>query len=273
MKIRFLCLLFCFLSILSTDLYSQESSFSQSEEEVIEDFESDYDDSLLEDDLLSDDLFEVDKSSKKGKKKRKKVYDPLEPVNRAIFVFNDKVYVYIFTPVSKAYTKITPKFARTGVSNFFFNIGSPLRIANNLLQGKVKNAGAETGRFFVNTFLGFLGFIDSAQTIEGLNPPEEDLGQTFGKWGIGGGPYIVIPFMGPSNFRDAAGMAGEIYLDPADLIYEPDNNEKYILTGINALNSLPAQMEMYKSFTDSAFDPYSSAKDAYNQIRTKRIKE
>jgi phospholipid-binding lipoprotein MlaA len=272
MQIRFLCLIFCFLSILPADLYSDETSFSQSEQEVIKDFESDYNDSSSDDDLLSDDLF-GDEESSATSKEIKKVYDPLEPVNRAVFIFNDKIYFYIFTPVSNTYTKITPKFARTGISNFFSNIGSPLRIANNLLQGKIKTAGAETGRFFVNTFLGFLGFIDSAQTIDGLNPPEEDLGQTFGRWGIGAGPYIVIPFIGPSNLRDAAGMAGEIYLDPADLIYEPSNNEQYILTGIKTLNALPAQMEMYKTLKESAFDPYSSAKDAYNQIRNKKIKE
>lgn len=273
----FICLLyFSFSPLAHAD--EQNSIFSDHEQSLIEEIESEYNnkktniptDNLLDDDLLNDGLIE-DESFQKNK--TEKAYDPFEPVNRAFFNFNDKVYIYVLTPVSKGYVKITPKFARTGIKNFFSNLKSPLRVVNNLLQGKIKHAGAETGKFFVNTFLGFLGFIDSAQVFKSLNPPDEDLGQTFGKWGLSSGPYIIIPFLGPSTLRDSAGMVGEFYIDPVFYAYDLNSKEKLIFDGIKNINSLPARMDLYKTLKDSAFDPYTAAKNAYFQIRQEQVKK
>lgn len=253
----------------STSSFSNESiTESNNHDLLINELESDLGDNLLDDDLLSDDNL-----LNSNKKEPIQVYDPFEPVNRAIFTFNDKVYTYVLTPVSKGYKKVTPKFARTGITNFFSNLGSPLRICNNLLQGKFKNAGKETGAFFVNTFLGFLGLIDSASSIKGLTPPKEDLGQTFGSWGIGGGPYLILPFLGPSNTRDTIAMTGEFFFDPIDFAYEPKDSEKYLIPGVKILNSLPVKMDVYKTLKDSSFDPYTATRDAYNQLRVNQIKK
>lgn len=147
-------------------------------------------DEFSEDELLDDDYLMEETTDQSTA-----VFDPFEPVNRFVFKFNDKLYTYVLTPVSHGYEAAVPGFARTGIHNFFHNLRAPLRIGNNLLQGKVKNAGKETGEFLFNTVLGFLGFIDSAKVIPALQTPNEDLGQTFGKWGIGSGPYLVLPFL------------------------------------------------------------------------------
>jgi len=230
-------------------------------------------DSELENSLLNDDDMLTDMDGTKSTKNNGaiKVYDPIEPFNRKIFAFNDKVYIYIFDPVSKTYKKIVPSFARTGLKNFFSNLKSPLRIANNLLQGKFKNAGAETGRFFVNTILGFLGFFDSAKKFKPLNPPAEDLGQTFAKWGIGSGPYLVLPLLGASNLRDLTGMAGDIYINPLNQLDSISTEDKYYIKGEETLNAMPDNVDLYKTLKQSAFDPYTSLRNAYMQLRTHEI--
>lgn len=259
----FILCFFCCGSVFSQEIVKDQDLF--------DDIASEYDTGLSDEDLLLEDsLFE----SKEGTKPNtKEISDPIEGVNRVVFYFNDKVYVYLFTPVSKGYKKVTPKFVRTGIGNFFSNLGSPIRAINNLLQGKVKGAGAETGRFFVNTFLGFLGFVDSASTIDALNTPKEDLGQTFGKWGIGPGFYIVVPFLGPTSLRDGVGTLGNIYIDPLNYVYLPLDEGGYALMGVNGLNNLPPQMELYKTLKDSSLDPYTAAKNAYSQLRQNEIKK
>jgi phospholipid-binding lipoprotein MlaA len=278
-KIYFIIALFFSVFFIFSFSSAQEPSTAKTQavDSLFEDIESDYndygsdfsDEELLDDDLLSEDISQKNPPDKTFKKD----YDPIEPVNRAIFYVNDKVYVYVFTPVAKGYVKATPKFARTGIKNFFSNLGSPLRVLNNLFQGKFKNAGQETGRFFVNTLLGFLGFVDSASTIEGLTPPKEDLGQTFGRWGIGNGPYLVIPLLGPSTLRDTLGMAGEFYINPVDYAVDIDSKEELIMDATNALNSLPHKMDLYKTLKDSALDPYTAAKNAYIQLRLEQVKK
>ncbi|MGE4517946.1 MAG: VacJ family lipoprotein [Desulfobacteraceae bacterium] len=277
-KIIFFVVIFAFFSTSFISYAEETSENSKSfEDSLFEEINADYstkDSDFSDDELLDDELFKDEYSDKKKSAKDSiDDYDPIEPVNRAIFYFNDKVYIYVFTPVAKGYVNATPKFARTGIKNFFSNLASPLKVVNNLLQGKVKNAGKETGRFFVNTFLGFLGFIDSASSIESLNPPDEDLGQTFGRWGIGNGPYIVLPFLGPSTLRDTIGMAGEFYINPVDYALDIDNEGKLAMSAVNGLNELPGRMELYKTLKDSALDPYTAAKNAYIQLRHEQVKK
>ena len=130
------------------------------------------------------------------------VSDPIEPVNRAIFAFNDFVYLNLIDPLAKGYTAITP---------------DPVRLAGNLLQGRFEGAWVETGRFAINTTLGLGGVMRPADSMEGFAPiPSEDLGQAFGSWGWAEGPYLVLPLLGPSNLRDLVGYVGDRAVQPLD---------------------------------------------------------
>lgn len=134
------------------------------------------------------------------------VYDPLEGFNRGVYKFNAVFDEMIFLPVVSAYETVTPEFARTGISNFFTNIGEIITFANEVLQLKFKAAGMTAFRFTANTLVGFFGFFD-VTSHEGIPRTKEDFGQTLGYWGAGDGPYLVLPLLGPSNLRDAAGFA------------------------------------------------------------------
>ncbi len=128
--------------------------------------------------------------------------DPLEPINRAIYQFNEGLDKTVVSPAAELYRGVLPQFVRTGVSNFFANINDVLIALNNLLQGKLPDAVSDVGRVAVNTTVGLLGVLDVATEI-GLEKHDEDFGQTLGRWGVGDGPYLVLPFFGPSNLRDA----------------------------------------------------------------------
>lgn len=131
--------------------------------------------------------------------------DPLEPVNRAIYTFNDTFDRYLLRPVAERYQEYVPGVARTGVRNFYNNLQEPVTIVNQLLQGKPGNAAGDTMRFGFNTIFGVLGLMDVA-TGWGLEKHNEDFGQTFGVWGFGEGWYLVLPLLGPSTVRDTAGL-------------------------------------------------------------------
>ncbi len=134
------------------------------------------------------------------------VYDPLEGLNRRIYKFNARFDEFVFLPVVNAYEKVLPVIVQTGVSNFFANLSNLTTFANEVLQLKLKAAGRTSLRFFANATAGWLGFIDVAGGA-GIAKTEEDFGQTLGHWGVGGGAFLVLPILGPSNARDAAGLA------------------------------------------------------------------
>ena len=138
--------------------------------------------------------------------------DPFESVNRAVFTFNENADEYVIKPVAEAYQFVLPDFVRTGVTNFFSNIGDVFVAVNNLLQGKPGNAANDIGRFLVNSTIGILGLFDVA-TDAGLEKNKEDFGQTLGVWGVPSGPYVVLPLFGPSSVRDTAGLALDIKTD------------------------------------------------------------
>jgi len=139
--------------------------------------------------------------------------DPWEGFNRKIYGLNDWGDRWFVKPIATGYTKITPAPVRRRVSNFYDNLWLPLTIINQLLQGKVGAAGNDTGRFLMNTTVGLLGLFDPATTA-GLDYHEEDFGQTFGRWGIPAGPYLVLPFLGPSTVRNGIGKIGDARLFP-----------------------------------------------------------
>ncbi len=142
------------------------------------------------------------------------VRDPLEPVNRLFFAFNDKLYFWVVKPVAKGYDAVMPVPVQTGIRNFFANLRTPIRLVNNLLQGELRGAGTELGRFLLNSTVGVAGIFDVADARFNLSPRVEDLGQTLGRYGLGDGFYICWPVFGPSSLRDSIGLAGDSYLSP-----------------------------------------------------------
>jgi phospholipid-binding lipoprotein MlaA len=135
--------------------------------------------------------------------------DPFEPMNRAVFSFNEAADDYVIKPIAEAYKFVLPEFARTGVTNFFSNINDVLIGANNLLQGKPAETANDIGRFLINSTIGVLGLFDVA-TDMGLDKNREDFGQTLGVWGVPDGPYVMLPFFGASNVRDTVGFVVDI---------------------------------------------------------------
>jgi phospholipid-binding lipoprotein MlaA len=134
--------------------------------------------------------------------------DPWEGFNRSVFEFNETLDVYVAKPVAQGYQAVTPQFLDTGITNFFSNLEDVLIIANDVFQLKPIQALSDTGRFLINTTIGLFGFFDVASHI-GLMKHNEDLGQTLGYWGVGSGPYIMLPFLGSSNVRDTFGFVGD----------------------------------------------------------------
>ncbi len=139
--------------------------------------------------------------------------DPFEKVNRSIFAFNKTIDKIILKPISKGYEIVTPKPVNESITNFFNNIQDITVIANDLLQFKFKQAASDSGRVLLNSTFGLLGFIDLASKFD-IPKHNEDFGQTLGYWGIDSGPYVVLPFLGPSSGRDAIGTGIDVFLDP-----------------------------------------------------------
>jgi phospholipid-binding lipoprotein MlaA len=209
--------------------------------------------------------------------KVKNKHDFLEPYNRFMTAFNDKFYIYIIIPMANGYKSITNQSVRDGVSNFFSNLNYPVRLINNTLQGKFKNSSQETARFLINSTIGIVGIFDIAKTGFNLDEHDEDFGQTLAVWGVGSGPHIVLPFLGPSNLRDGLSKFGDSYLDPLDYhgkrFYNVvDGEESIFIKAIQIIN-MEASTGLYKNIKKDAIDLYPYLKDAYNQRREKQIGE
>ncbi len=197
--------------------------------------------------------------------------DPLEPWNRLMFNVNDTLYFWVFKPCAQTYKAVVPEPARTGVRNFFHNVTTPVRYVNCLLQGKGDSADTELHRFLVNTTVGILGFGDPARDQYGLEPIEEDLGQTLGIHGLDQGFYIVWPLLGPSTVRDSLGMAGDAFLNPVCYV-EPWETSVYISAG-KGINEGSFHIGEYEDFKSAALEPYVAMREAYIQYRNKKIQE
>ncbi len=201
------------------------------------------------------------------------INDPLEPTNRAVFAFNDRVYRYVFNPIDSGYRAVVPPFGRDRVSDFVDNLKSPLYLGNDLLQGNVKFAGVTLGRFLLNSTFGVLGIMDVA-TPMGLPGHSSDFGQTLGVWGVGEGPYLVLPLIGPSNPRDATGYAVEWFGDPVD-IYLDDHDLQWASwthTGVNALVTEDDYRDLLDDVRRTSLDYYSAVRSLYRQRRAAEIK-
>jgi len=193
------------------------------------------------------------------------VYDPLEPINRGIFWFNDKLYFYLLKPVAKGYRWVMPDPLMLGIGNFFSNLASPMRIINAGLQGKFSDAGNELTRFAVNTTIGIGGFFDTAKDHFNLKKKDEDSGQTLGYYGIGPGPYLVLPFFGPSSFRDGAGLLADSRMDLTYYLWEDRDYWAAII--LRTVNTVALDKDTYEGIKRDALDPYLFVRDAWTQYR------
>lgn len=199
-----------------------------------------------------------------------RINDPYEPLNRVVFDLNTSVDKLVLKPVANGYRAITPKPVRQGVNNFFRNLGEPLTFIHQLLQGKGKAASRTMGRFVMNSTVGLAGLFDVASDYDGLQRANEDMGQTFAVWGLEEGPYIVLPFFGPSNIRDAIGQGIDIVGDPvglgADLLNERGLQQS-LLAGQVADARARDDVRQALDELNAADDPYVLARSAFRQNR------
>jgi phospholipid-binding lipoprotein MlaA len=197
----------------------------------------------------------------------KKNPDPWEGFNRAIYRFNDVADRYLLKPVAKGYKAVTPEVVRTGVTNFFTNLRSPIVILNDVLQGKIKQAGGDTVRFVVNSTVGVAGLVDVAVRIN-LPLHDEDFGQTLGVWGVPSGPYLVLPFFGPSSVRDGVGFGVDAAANPRR--YLINNEADLILLGVDVVNSRASLLDLESIIQG---DRYLFIRDLYLQRREFAVKD
>lgn len=201
--------------------------------------------------------------------------DPLEPMNRKIFAFNMAADKYAMRPIVKGYRKVTTPGFRLKARTFLSNLKTPLTVVNDLLQLNFKNAGRDLSRFVINSTIGFLGVYDVADRM-GIAPNYQGFGTTMAVWGIPSGPYLVLPFLGPSNVRDAAGTAANVVFDPFTYIsYQNDNDDvtrAFIIADIvEALAAYENSLELLDEGRKSSLDFYAYMRSMYQQYRKKTI--
>lgn len=201
----------------------------------------------------------------------KEIYDPFEPINRVIFKFNNVADKIVLEPAAKGYRKL-PSPIQTGLGNFFSNLRLPLVIVNQFLQGQFGNAFSSTGRLVINTTIGIAGLVDVAEKV-GLDEKEEDFGQTLATWGVGNGPYIVLPIFGPSNLRDAAGMFVTAATDPVNIYLADEGEGDLILfkTAGTAIDQRSKIIDEVNTLRENSVDYYAAVRSSYNQNRKAAI--
>lgn len=187
--------------------------------------------------------------------------DPWEPVNIRIHNFNSYLDRWVLRPVAVSYNKVLPSPVRTGIENFFLNINDLNVMTNNLLQLKFRDAASDSGRILLNTTVGLGGLFDVASSA-GLQRNQEDFGQTLGRWGMGPGPYVVLPFFGPSSVRDAFGFSVDTYANPLGNI--DDQSTRDVVIGINLIDQRARAIQLEGMIFG---DEYIFLREAYLQQR------
>jgi phospholipid-binding lipoprotein MlaA len=187
--------------------------------------------------------------------------DPIEPLNRGIYSFNDFADRWVLRPTAKAYDKVVPRILKTGVSNVFDNLGTPAIAVNQLLQGKPLRSLSDTGRFLVNTTLGVGGLIDVA-THAGFAKHDEDFGQTLGVWGADSGSFLMLPFLGPSSVRDTFGFAVDGLMNPIRFVKPTESR-----VAVTALYVIDLRVALLGVDQLVSGDEYLFLRDAYLQSR------
>ena len=198
--------------------------------------------------------------------------DPMEGLNRGIFKFNDAVDTAVLEPVARGYRAGVPEPARKGVRNFLKNLKSPTVIANEVLQGDVTGAANATARMVTNTLLGVGGIFDVASEIPA---GDEDFGQTLGKWGVGSGPYVVLPLLGPSNARDTVGLAVDSFTDPLNMWLSNTDRDGWLIAriGTATIDKREELLDVLADLKKNSVDYYAAVKSAYSQRRDAQIRD
>jgi phospholipid-binding lipoprotein MlaA len=194
--------------------------------------------------------------------------DPWERLNRTTWKFNDGFDHYVFKPVATGYTKAVPRFARTGIHNFFSNLGYPIVILNDLLQWQITAFGSDIGRFLMNSTAGIGGLLDPATAI-GLEKNDREFGQTLGVWGVKPGPYLMLPLMGPSDVRDTAGLLVDQATDPRNYLFG-----RWVSWSLYIISSMDRRAQLLGSSDralEGAYDKYAFLRSAYLQNREFKV--
>ncbi len=198
------------------------------------------------------------------------VPDPIEPFNRAMFAFNDTLYVWVLDPVATGYSKVLPADIRGCISNFFSNLAEPVRSVNCLLQGRFRDSGLALSRFAINSVCGVFGLADPASKEFKIAPVRASLGETLGVWGLGDGFYLVVPVMGSSTLRD---FTGDVVDSIARSSYAPWNDDfttSATVYGSNSINRVSLHLGEYEEMKKLSFDPYIAFRNGYFQLREKK---
>lgn len=194
--------------------------------------------------------------------------DPWETFNRQTHAFNMTMDEYVLHPIAKGYADYVPTPVQEGVSNFFSNLGEPGNMLNNILQGKFKQGAVSFARFLINSTVGIAGLFDVASRME-LEYSPEDFGETLGSWGVGPGPYIVWPFLGPSTVRDTVALPVDWAMEPTTYVFW-DRDERYpyaIGLGVLRVIDTRAKLLATDAMLQTALDPYVAVREAYLQNR------
>jgi phospholipid-binding lipoprotein MlaA len=205
---------------------------------------------------------------REGQADREVLSDPFERLNRSVFTFNDAIDRHLSKPISSGYKKVVPTPARRGITNFFNNLDEINTIVNSFLQGNLDGTMRSISRLLTNSTVGLLGLFDVA-TKMGVERTEEDFGQTFAVWGIGPGPYLVLPFLGPSSIRDGIGLIpGYFGLDP--ISYIDSTSTRWAVLGLKFIN-IRSQLSAAEQILNSQLDPYLFLRQTYEQRRINDI--
>lgn len=202
------------------------------------------------------------------------ISDPFESTNRVVMSVNESIDKAVIEPVARGYRYITPKPARQGVRNFLRNLKSPIVMGNELLQADFEGFANATGRLVINTLLGVGGLFDIAD-MGGIPYEPEDFGQTLAVWGVGNGPYIVIPLLGPSTLRDGTGMLVDSFADPVRIYLFNHDLEwlHYTRVGVGVIDQREELLEVIDDLRANSFDYYAAIRSAYYQRRKALISD
>ncbi len=256
------------LCIISTPSFADDTAYDS----FLADLNTlDQDSTILMANAEEDDEYLDEEEDWMEEEELEKIADPIEPLNRVFFHFNDKLYFWLLEPVASGYAKVMPETGRISVRNFFNNLTTPIRLVNSILQFKFDSAGIELKRFGINTTMGMLGLFDPAKKNLGIKMQEEDLGQTFGVWfNAGPGFYIVWPVLGPSSLRDTVGLVGDSFLDPVSYV-NPWLYDRLAIQAGDKLNRVSLVLGDYEEIKMDALDPYAAFRDIYHQYREDKV--
>ncbi|HIJ62099.1 MAG TPA: VacJ family lipoprotein [Rhodospirillaceae bacterium] len=196
--------------------------------------------------------------------------DPLEPMNRTIFAFNDFLDLHVMEPLARGYRDLMPEAIRGRIHDFLVNLNEPYVGGNELLKGEFTAASVDLGRFVINSTFGILGSWDLVAATGGPTAHSADLGLTLGSWGLGEGPYLMLPILGPSNPRDAAGSLADLWADPVDALIATRGGTAWIVdlhAGMSGLDTRVQYLDPIADIRRSSLDVYASVRSLYRQRR------